>query len=244
METKLGIIYLVQPVELVGISNRYKIGMSNKQNLKRCLSYKTGTRYLCIMEQTNVYELEKKIKKVFNEKFKLVAGHETFEGNEIEIKNTFLSLIKKHENEQNIFNKKINSHIKKNQKEAIINQNQNEAIINQNQNEAIINQNQNINCKTFTCEKCNKTYSTESGLWKHNNKYHNKNILAVCKENKVYTCEYCNKHFDYYQSRWRHEKTCKLLFKKPLLVKYNELSLKLQDLQEKNNKNKNDEIEL
>jgi hypothetical protein len=262
MDIKNGIIYLVQPAELVGVTNRYKIGMSNKQGLKRCLSYKTGTRYLCIMEQTNVYELEKKIKQVFNAKFKLVAGHETFEGNEKEIKNTFISLIKQHENEQNFFNKKINLHKKNKQKEEIINNNQTEKIeqkeeiINNNQTEKIkqkeeiINNNQtekikqNTNNKNCICKNCNKTYGTESGLWKHNKIYHNKNKPVESKEDKVYTCAYCNKHFDYYQSRWRHEKSCKLLLKKPLLVKYNELSLELLNLYEKNNKNKNVEIEL
>lgn len=34
------------------------------------------------------------------------------------------------------------------------------------------------------------------------------------------------------------------IIKKPLLVKYNELSLELLNLQDKNNKNKNVEIEL
>ncbi len=53
---------------------------------------------------------------------------------------------------------KLNSYIKKEQKKEVINQEQKDKTI------------QNINNKTFTCEKCNKTYDTESGLWKHNKK--------------------------------------------------------------------------
>mgnify|MGYP006090550431 CR=1 FL=1 len=41
-----GIIYLIQPAELVG-TNRYKIGCSKKPNLDRVKKgYKKGTRYL------------------------------------------------------------------------------------------------------------------------------------------------------------------------------------------------------
>lgn len=65
-----------------------------------------------------------------------------------------------------------------------------------------------------------------------------KNKPVESKEDKIYLCAYCNKHFDYYQSRWRYEKSYKLLLKKPLFVKYNELSLELLNLHEKNNKNK------
>ena len=83
---------MVQPADLIG-TIRYKIGMSNKQKLDRLNSYNMGTRYLCIMEQLNVAELEKKIKVVFNLKFKLVSGRETFEGDETEIKYQFLSTV-------------------------------------------------------------------------------------------------------------------------------------------------------
>ena len=45
-----GIIYLIQPVELVG-TNRYKLGCSKNTNLERCKKgYKNGSRYLSIME--------------------------------------------------------------------------------------------------------------------------------------------------------------------------------------------------
>ena len=45
-----GIIYFIQPAELVG-TNRYKIGCSKNANLDRCKKgYKKETRFICIME--------------------------------------------------------------------------------------------------------------------------------------------------------------------------------------------------
>tara|TARA_B110000495_G_C22801838_1_gene468400 strand:+ start:543 stop:746 length:204 start_codon:yes stop_codon:yes gene_type:complete len=57
-----GIIYLVQPCELVG-TNRYKIGMSSKTTLDRVIKgYRKGTRYLNIQEVEYPLELEKKLR--------------------------------------------------------------------------------------------------------------------------------------------------------------------------------------
>jgi uncharacterized C2H2 Zn-finger protein len=85
-----GIIYMVQPAELVGTS-RYKIGCSEKKTLDRCRNgYKKGTRYIVIMECVEPFKIERKIKETFNKKFKLVAGKEYFEGDENEMKKEFL----------------------------------------------------------------------------------------------------------------------------------------------------------
>lgn len=94
-----GIIYLVQPAELVG-TNRYKIGCSGKPNLERIKTgYKKNTRYLSINECDNPFLLENKIKYYFNLKFKLVAGKEYFEGNEAEIIKTFNETIVEYNNQ-------------------------------------------------------------------------------------------------------------------------------------------------
>ena len=64
-----GIIYLIQPSELVG-TNRYKIGCSKDASLNRCINgYKKGTRYITIMECINPLLLEKNIKNEFNKLF-------------------------------------------------------------------------------------------------------------------------------------------------------------------------------
>lgn len=95
-------IYLVQPCELVS-TKRYKIGMSSKKTLDRVnKGYKKGTRYLNIQEVKNPISVENKLKKIFNKKFKLIAGKEYFEGNEEEMKRTFINIV----NEKQIMKKK------------------------------------------------------------------------------------------------------------------------------------------
>lgn len=85
----MGTIYLIQPAELID-TNRFKIGCSATNNLERCKKgYKKGSRYIIIMECQKPFEIEKEIKKVFNDKFKLIAGKEYFEGNEEDIKKVF-----------------------------------------------------------------------------------------------------------------------------------------------------------
>ena len=93
-----GLIYLIQPTELIG-TNRYKIGMSKNPNLDRCKNgYKKGSRYLCIMECIEPLILEQNIKNHFNEKFKLIAGNEYYEGIEKDILNTFNNLVMEYNN--------------------------------------------------------------------------------------------------------------------------------------------------
>jgi hypothetical protein len=56
----------------------------------------------------------------------------------------------------------------------------------------------------YFCEKCNKTYQTANGLWKHNKKHHfNKE-----KTKKESICCYCNKKLADRHSKWRHEQIC------------------------------------
>lgn len=98
-----GIIYFIQPAELVG-TNRYKIGYSKSPNLKRCnKGYKKGSRYIFIMECNNPFILEKNIKEEFNKLFKLIAGSEYFEGDENMMRKTFLKTIEEFE-ESNLDN--------------------------------------------------------------------------------------------------------------------------------------------
>ena len=53
------------------------------------------------------------------------------------------------------------------------------------------------------CNICNIPYKTNSGLWKHNLKYHKSNNNI----NKL-ICKNCNKEFSYSHNRLRHEKKC------------------------------------
>jgi hypothetical protein len=93
MEDIKGIIYLIQPAELVG-TRRYKIGCSSKTTLDRCKNgYKKGSRFLNIMECCDPFGLEKRIKEAFGTQFTLVAGKEYFEGDEEEIKRVFYEVV-------------------------------------------------------------------------------------------------------------------------------------------------------
>ena len=92
----MGIIYLIQPAELVG-TNRYKVGCSSKSTLDRVRTgYRKGSRYLHICECEKYLEIETIIKKVFNIKFRLIAGTEYFEGNENNMRKCFMNEFQKY----------------------------------------------------------------------------------------------------------------------------------------------------
>jgi hypothetical protein len=103
MDSEKGIVYLIQPCELVG-TERYKIGCSGKNNLDRCLNYKKGTRFILICEVEKPFLIENIIKKEFSKKFKLIAGKEFFQGDEKEMTDLFYNLIKDHKNNVNFTN--------------------------------------------------------------------------------------------------------------------------------------------
>lgn len=91
-----GIIYLIQPAELLN-TDRYKIGMSNKRGLDRVKKgYKKGTKWISINEVDNPSDVEKTMKKIFTEKFTLIAGKEYFEGKIKDIYYEYSLIILKH----------------------------------------------------------------------------------------------------------------------------------------------------
>ena len=101
----MGIVYLVQPCELVG-TDRYKIGMSNKNTLYRIKNgYKKGTEIIRVYNCDFPLAIEKYIKEEFNEKFKLIAGKEFFEGEKTEIKNVFDICFNLHKNKKEFVSK-------------------------------------------------------------------------------------------------------------------------------------------
>ena len=91
--------------------------------------------------------------------------------------------------------------------------------------------------KNYNCATCNKIYKTQSGLWKHNNKNHNKTSEIISKDietievsqtaietykyiqdnktiqktlNNKNICNICNKQFNSRQSKWVHQTKCKI----------------------------------
>ncbi len=88
-----GIVYLIQPAELVG-TDRFKIGCSAKNTIERCIEgYRKGSRCIYIIECIDPFSVEKILKTAFNSKFKLIAGKEYFEGDEIAIKSLFKNIV-------------------------------------------------------------------------------------------------------------------------------------------------------
>jgi hypothetical protein len=96
MINEKGLLYLIQPAELVGTS-RYKIGYSKTNDLNKFRKdYKKGSRFLDIYEYDHSPLLVREIRNNFNNKFKLVAGRTYYEGNENDIKKNFNAIINNH----------------------------------------------------------------------------------------------------------------------------------------------------
>jgi len=215
MEEKIqnrGIIYLIQPEELIG-TNRYKIGCSKTPTLDRVNNgYKKGSRYLYIGECENPHKIEKNIKKEFNKKFKLIAGYEYFEGDENEIMDCFSDVLKI---------KNIVGNVVGNVVENVV----------ENVNENVV-ENVNFIVKStinkYVCQKCGIVYTYEASLNKHliictghvimcklcdivfnhrcNLITHNKKFHLDC------TCQYCKKTFNNQNSIYLHQKNhCKMI---------------------------------
>ena len=87
----IGGVYLIQPTTLIG-TNRYKIGCSIKKSADDRIKtgYHKGTKKYIVSPSGNPLEVEKNIKKKFNEKFNLIAGNEYFEGNISEMIKEFM----------------------------------------------------------------------------------------------------------------------------------------------------------
>ena len=97
-----GLLYLIQPAELVG-THRYKIGYSKNNDITKFRKdYKKGSRFLDIYEYDHSPLLVREIRNNFNNKFKLVAGRTYYEGNETDIKKNFNAIISDYSYANNI----------------------------------------------------------------------------------------------------------------------------------------------
>lgn len=90
--TMTGIVYLVQPKQLIGTS-RYKVGCSESPTLTRVQhGYLKGTRYLFIMECENPRALEQELLRQFAANFERIAGKEYFQGDENSMRLCFMNI--------------------------------------------------------------------------------------------------------------------------------------------------------
>jgi hypothetical protein len=96
----------------------------------------------------------------------------------------------------------------------------------------------------YPCKTCNIIYTSRSGLWKHNNKLHNKDVtilLPLCSNDVTkmlpFCCKKCNKQLSNRHSKYRHEKNCKIINDEISIIKqnYEEVKNKLLILENKSN---------
>jgi DNA-directed RNA polymerase subunit RPC12/RpoP len=204
---KKGIVYLIQPAELVGDTSTFKIGCSEKMNLERFDNYKNGTRYLCIMECVNPYEIEKKIKFVFNKKFKLKAGREFFQGDELEMIKEFVSLVFNHKqlNKEKQYNNQednLELNVEQTQeqnKEQTQEQNKEQTQEQNKEQTQEQNKEQTQELNVEQTQELNVEQTQEL----------NKNIEKEKEPNKkskdTYICEQCNAEFQTNSGLWKHK---------------------------------------
>jgi len=93
-DDKDGMVYLIQP-QMLKNTNCYKIGCSKSSTYERLRNYHKGTQILMITKCNNPFELEKLIKKEFNNKFEQISGKEYYEWNINEMYNLFAELVMK-----------------------------------------------------------------------------------------------------------------------------------------------------
>lgn len=76
----MGIVYLVQPAQLVG-TDRYKIGCSRENDPRRVINgYNDGTRTIVIEGVDNPFDVERQLVQRFAQHFTQVGGREYFAG--------------------------------------------------------------------------------------------------------------------------------------------------------------------
>lgn len=88
---ELGIIYLIQPAELIE-TDRFKIGFSSKPNLDWKNKYASGTRFICIMESPGCSILKTIINAQFKKKYDMIST-DFFEGDEKEMIQDFFLVV-------------------------------------------------------------------------------------------------------------------------------------------------------
>jgi hypothetical protein len=185
-----GLLYLIQPAELVG-TQRYKIGYSRNNDIDKFRrDYKKGSRFLDIYEYDRSPLLIREIRNNFNNKFKLVAGRTYYEGNENDIKKNFNTIIKNYSCANNI-----------NSQNIINNQNQNLIANNNNNNNNICNKYGSLTNYDYY-NNCNKYESLTNYNYMQNIIYGSKCQEMKKNRNLTYKSYYedaCNAKLNYFQ---------------------------------------------
>jgi uncharacterized C2H2 Zn-finger protein len=184
-------IYLLQEREFIKTNeNIYKIGKTKQKNLKRICNYNNGTILICQLKCNDCNKLERKIIKLFKEKYELQKdiGYEYFKGNCNDMRDDICNYIK---NENTI------DDISECEEEYSHDYDLKE---NGNKNKSFI----------YNCVFCNYNTNRKYDLKRHHNALHN-NILLNAKEeekNKFNCCSKCNKEYKTKKYLINHEEKC------------------------------------
>lgn len=166
---KKGIVYFIQPSELVG-TNRYKIGASNHPDFKRIKSYGVGTRIITVNECYRPFVLENKLIEKFNENFELLCKNEYFVGNELDMLKVFFDTVIEHktkmvninQNENKVDNKiNAKTYIEKNKTNNI-----NKSQISNKDIEKIM-KSENTSGYPYFCDRCGYKTDRRSSFINH-----------------------------------------------------------------------------
>ncbi len=250
-------VYLIKVREFFN-TNIIKVGRT-KNYKQRIKNYPQKSFYIKVCSVDNCNLIENKLKKEFNIKFKIKYGTEYFAGNENEIIETFINIIKLFNNNKLIYLININNNI-------IINNNDNNTINNSdsiinnrlinninndnnttiNNNDITINNNDNTINNFYKCNNCNYKTESENFYKRHINK------KKPCISSKIdINCEYCNIKFGYINNYYKHKKhSCKILKqqqinnKKVLNISKKKLELKERKIKIKKKELKNNKIKI
>jgi len=169
-----GLLYLIQPAELVG-THRYKIGYSKNNDITKFRKdYKKGSRFLDIYEYDRSPLLVREIRNNFNNKFKLVAGRTYYEGNETDIKKNFNAIISNYSYANNINSQNLiaSTNSQNLLTTNISNTNKYCSLTNYSYMQNIMygakcqpmKKNCNLSCKSYYDEACNSNYACSDNL--------------------------------------------------------------------------------
>ena len=215
MSESYGTIYLLQPREYIE-TDVYKIGLSHKNDLKRCLSYGKDTKFISIHECKNPRVIENIIKDEFNNKFEKCKGHEYFKGNISEIYKLFNKLVIDYNNKDDC--DEASCAYEADVTDNINNDNiNNDNINNDNINNDNINNDNNINLKQikienskkktkYYCDLCNFRTNLKENYRNHNLTNKHKKKVYESKEHKCDLCFYSTSSYRHFQKHLETQK--------------------------------------
>lgn len=185
----MGIIYLVQPAQLIG-TDRYKLGCSRESGTKRVdIGYNDGTVVHIVEYVDNPFEVERTLVQRFNELFRCVGGREYFAGDIKQMLKCFKTITNALMSDDENENGNENGHGNVNG-----NGNGNEIGNVHGEGEGVVEANK------FQCYKCKKMLSRIDHLRDHERK---------CTGVPSNQCPRCFKTFVNSHGKWKHVKYVK-----------------------------------